>query len=72
MREIPAEKITEVVLRLCIEANCSLPDDVQAHIAHCAQTEPWAPARDILGQIMQNYTIAQQQDRPICQDTGMA
>ena len=32
MREISAEKITEVVRRLCIEANCHLPGDVKASI----------------------------------------
>ena len=72
MREIPAEKITEVVRRLCMEANCNLPGDVKERIAACTQAEPWAPAREILDQIIQNYTIAHQEARPICQDTGMA
>ena len=29
MREISAQKITEVVKKLCIEANCFLPQDMK-------------------------------------------
>lgn len=72
MREISPETITDVVRRLCIEANCVLPEDAKACIASCAQSEPWAPAQGILEQITENYTIAERQRQPICQDTGMA
>ena len=41
-------------------------------IAACAQEEPWPQAQEILGQITQNYTVAQERMQPICQDTGMA
>ena len=34
--------------------------------------EPWAPAKEILERIVENYEIADNNDRPICQDTGMA
>ncbi len=72
MREIQAEKITEVVKRLCIEANCHLPKDVKGRIEGCLAEEPWAPAKEILERIVENYEIADEADRPICQDTGMA
>ena len=32
MREISAQRITEVVRRLCIEANCHLPQDMKERI----------------------------------------
>ena len=32
MREISAQKITEVVKKLCIEANCFLPQDLKQRI----------------------------------------
>ena len=35
MREISARQITETVKRLCIEANCYLPEDVKACIGNC-------------------------------------
>ena len=72
MREIQAQQITEVVKRLCIEANCHLPGDVKACIECRCEQEPWAPAREILERIKENYQIADDNNRPICQDTGVA
>ena len=72
MREIAAEKITEVVKRLCIEANCHLPQDMKDRIQACYNQEPWPQAKEILERIIENYQIADEKDQPICQDTGMA
>ncbi len=72
MREICAEKITETVKRLCIEANCHLPQDVKSCIECAYEGEKWAPAQEILERIMENYKIADREDCPICQDTGVA
>lgn len=72
MREICAQKITETVKRLCIEANCHLPQDVKRCIECAYEGEKWAPAQEILERIMENYKIADREDCPICQDTGVA
>ena len=72
MREIAAERITEVVKRLCIEANCYLPKDMKNCITSAFEGEPWQPAKEILERIIENYQIAEQENRPICQDTGLA
>ena len=72
MREISAQRITEVVRRLCIEANCHLPQDMKERIESCRARETWGAAREILDRIVENYNIADENDRPICQDTGMA
>jgi len=72
MREISAQQITDVVKKLCIEANCHLPKDVKSCIETCHAEEPWGQAREILERIMENYQIADENDRPICQDTGVA
>ena len=72
MREISAQKITEVVRKLCINANCYLPQDVKDRIEKCHAEEPWATGREILERIMENYQLAESGDRPICQDTGLA
>ena len=72
MREISAQKITEVVRKLCINANCYLPQDVKDRIQNCHDMEPWPQAREILERIIENYQIAEEGDRPICQDTGLA
>ena len=72
MREIDAGRITEVVRRLCVDANRHLPQDMKDCIESCRAREGWAPAREILDRIVENYQIADANDRPICQDTGMA
>ena len=72
MREIAAQQITEVVKRLCIKANCFLPEDVKKRIEDMHDAESWPQAREILERIIENYEIAENGNRPICQDTGLA
>ena len=72
MREISAQKVTEAVRKLCINANCFLPQDVKERIESCHAAEPWPQAKEILARIMENYQIAADGARPICQDTGLA
>ncbi len=72
MREITADRITQVVRRLCIDANCHLPRDVKDRIEACRTQESWPLAQEILDRIMENYAIADREDAPVCQDTGVA
>ena len=72
MREVLAKNITDVVKRLCIEANCHLPGDMKACIEDSFRAETWPAAKEILERIMENYQIADRENRPICQDTGLA
>ena len=72
MREIDVAKITEVVEKLCIQANQFLPEDVKGAIEKCRACEDWEIAQGVLDNIIENYEIAGAQEVPICQDTGMA
>ena len=72
MREIPAARVTEVIRRLCIDANCHLPQDVKARIECCKNQESWALGQEILERIVENYQIADRDNVPVCQDTGVA
>ena len=72
MRIIEAGRITQVVKKLCIEANCHLPQDMKDRIEACYDSEPWPQAREILERIIENYNIADSKDQPVCQDTGVA
>ena len=72
MREIAAQQITEVVKKLCIEANCYLPQDMKNRIEESYKMESWPQAKEILERIIENYQIADEKAQPICQDTGMA
>lgn len=72
MRTIKAGAVTEAVKKLCIEANCDLPDDVREAIRRCRQDETFPIARSVLEKIEENYLIAAAEGVPICQDTGLA
>ncbi len=72
MREINAAQITETVKKLCIDANCHLGQDIKSRICEFHANEPWAPAKEILERIIENYEIADEKDQPVCQDTGVA
>lgn len=72
MREIDSALITEVVARLCIEANYHLPPDMKKQIISSSKEESWETASIILDQIIENFNIADENLQPICQDTGLA
>ena len=72
MREIQAQQITDVIERLCIEANEQLPEDIKNAIHSCRACEDWGIAQGVLDQIITNFEIAGEEKVPICQDTGMA
>lgn len=72
MRELEAQRITQTVKRLCIEANCHLPADMQQRIRAGRDCESWPGSKEILSRIVENFEIADRENLPICQDTGMA
>ncbi len=72
IREIQAQQITDVIEKLCIEANQHLPEDVKQALRCCREQEDWEIAQGVLDQIIENFEIACQEQVPICQDTGMA
>lgn len=72
MREIQASVITDTIERLCIETNQVLPDDIKKSIQACRASEDGQIACGILDNIIENYQIAENEQVPICQDTGMA
>ena len=72
MREIEVSRLTEVIEKLCIEANEHLPEDVKDAIKTCRACEDGDIAVGVLDNIIENYQIADRECVPICQDTGMA
>ena len=63
MREINVSQITDVVEKLCIEANQYLPEDVQCAIKKCRACEDWDIAQGVLDKIITNFEIAEQDIR---------
>lgn len=72
MREINVSEITNTIKELCIKANYYLAEDVKDRIKTTHKEETWDTAKGILDKIITNFNIAHDEDRPICQDTGMA
>lgn len=72
IRTIQSSEITDCVARLCTQACTVLPAPVCAFTQAALQTEPYAPAREVLALMQQNAEIAAADGVPICQDTGMA
>ena len=72
MREISTEEITKNIKEMCIEANYILSDDVKNKIRDSAAIEDSEIGKKILSQLEENMDIAENEQIPICQDTGMA
>ena len=72
MREINVQQIIDTVEKLCIDANNHLPSDVKCAIKNCRACEDGKIAQGVLDNIIENFEIADAENVPICQDTGMA
>ncbi|UCD71626.1 MAG: fumarate hydratase [Syntrophobacterales bacterium] len=72
MREVDVGIITEKVKTLCMEANFDLGKDVLDAFKKVKAEEESPTAREILGQLEENASIARQERLGICQDTGIA
>jgi len=72
MRTIKAELITEVVAKLCIDANYYLSGDIKNALEKGVECERSIRAKDVLEKLLVNADIARNEGMAICQDTGMA
>ena len=71
MREVRCEDITREVARLCVEAACDLPSDVEKALTDAAAREESELGQWALDKICRNAEVAREQNAPLCQDTGM-
>lgn len=71
MREISAETIRKKVYDLILQASYQIGDDVCQAVRQARENEPSPAGRAVLGQLLDNYAIAREENVAICQDTGM-
>lgn len=71
MRQVDSKEITNVIKNLCIEANYYLPKDIFNKIEKSYLNETFSIAKDTLEILIKNSKIAEEDNVPICQDTGM-
>ena len=72
MRNINVSEIENAVCEMCIAANYSLSSDMKAALDDAGLMEKSSLGKQILWQLQDNLAIAQNDQIPICQDTGMA
>ncbi len=72
IREIPVEKITKAIRRLCIEANTILGKDIIDGYRSGLKMEKSPVGKDIFRQLLENAEIAERKSIALCQDTGLA
>ena len=71
MREFDVKLVTDVVAKLCIDANYNIPQDVLEKLKFSCENEESPVAKDILTQIIENDILAKETKVPMCQDTGL-
>ena len=71
LRIIESARITKAVAELCITANKHLCPDVRRSLSCALQAETSELAQSALSTILKNAEIAERENLPICQDTGM-
>ncbi len=71
MRNLDLTKVTDAVEKMCMEANFYLGSDVLNSLRKIAKTEVSPVGKNILDQIVTNHELAEQNQVPMCQDTGI-
>lgn len=71
MKTVHVNEIIEAVEKLCIEANYNLGDDVMLSFKQALTTETSPLGREVFERLIENATIAHEEQVPMCQDTGM-
>ncbi len=71
MRTISFEAVVDTVKNLCIEAAHKLPEDVIIAIEKAYEREDNQRARNIFQRLLENARVAQTEQYPLCQDTGV-
>ena len=72
MRTIHTDEMIRSIRDMCIEANLTLSEDMKCRLKNAKETEKTPLGKQILSQLNENMKIAQEEQIPICQDTGMA
>ncbi|MDR3215285.1 MAG: fumarate hydratase [Bacilli bacterium] len=71
MKIVKYEDIVLKVKLACLQMTTDLPQDVQNKLEMMAMQEDGQLAKQMLDIIIENANIARQENRPMCQDTGM-
>ncbi len=71
-RKIAKDEIINAITKMCIEANCIVPDDMLDVFKKFRETEKSPIGREMFDQFIENARIGREENMPTCQDTGLA
>ncbi len=71
-RDILLSQVVDAVRKMTIQANTLLNDDIKEGMTAFKEQEASPLGQSILGQLLDNASIAEEEAMPICQDTGIA
>ncbi len=72
MKIIHTDEIISNLKEMCMEANLRLSPDMKEIFDRSSEKEESPVGKRVLGQLKENLEIAEKEEIPICQDTGMA
>ena len=72
MREINPSRVTDLVEKLCMDANYYLNNDIKEAFSRSLASEESEIGKSVIQSMLENAKIAGEEQVPICQDTGMA
>jgi fumarate hydratase subunit alpha len=72
VREVDVAGITDAIREMSISCNYVPGDDVKASLRSSLETEESPLGKEILEVVLDNHATAEENDMPICQDTGVA
>lgn len=72
MRIVSSEEISNAVKNLIINASVNLPNDTYGSLKNALEIEISDSGKNVIGRILSNAEIAKTENKPLCQDTGLA
>ncbi|MGM0533407.1 MAG: fumarate hydratase [Campylobacterota bacterium] len=72
MREITYQEVVKAVRDIIIHSGTDLPKDAYDALKSAYEEEKSEVSKEVLGQLLENADIAKDEQRPLCQDTGLA
>lgn len=72
MREIKYQDIVQAIKNCIMYSATHLPKDAYAKMQEAYENEKSPVAKEVLKQLLENADIASNEERPLCQDTGLA
>ena len=72
MRELAYDDVVDAIKKMIIHTAYVLPDDALKAMEEAYENEKSPVSKEVLKQLLENAKIAKTEDRPLCQDTGLA